>query len=267
MAHKPTKLHDKHDDDCDALPDPASSQVVARPSSKSGSRVEDGVTVSIISLTGDTIATLELPSSASVWTVKEQLMPVCNLKPEQQQLLQLYQACPTEKDPHPLHNNKHLSELAKPLELQLIKSTVSKGVWHVHVRGMWSLSGKRCELVASPDMTLDALKSLIQRDTGVLKESQELQPLDTSTCSSHLVKDMLPSEDEWSHASLRDVLLQFHYSPRQMEGLDEQKMPLSLLLFARAHPDRAGLLKKMQNGEISAAAMLALDPDSLMPAC
>lgn len=115
----------------------------------------------------------------------------------------------------------------------------------IHVRGMWSLGGKQCKCSAVPETTWDEIKELVQRDTGVQIEMQELQTMDGACCNE-------PS------ACLGQTL-----SSQLLDG----DRHVSLLLFSKPHPDRVGLLRRMQDGQISAAEVAALDPDALMPAC
>ena len=72
---------------------------------------EATVSVKVVGLAGEEVAAMHLPTASTIWAVKENLMPICSLPPERQQLLLVQPAATDNEQPLALPDNRRLDEL------------------------------------------------------------------------------------------------------------------------------------------------------------
>jgi hypothetical protein len=196
------------------------------------------VTVKVITVAGDEVASVTLDSSSIFLDLKEKLEKTCGVAPGFQQLL----PAGTTGSMQVLNDNSLISSLSSPATVLLVKLTERREIFKLHVRGMWSLSGIRCSLSATMETTAKEVKELVFRSANIEPRVQEL---DVNGAS-------------WGKtATLGEIL---HKAP-------EGEGSVTAYLFARAHPDREKLLADLNAGRISIDKVFSLDPDALMPAC
>lgn len=117
---------------------PTTVRYQARLDSEAASAMK--VSVVVVGLSGDEIATLVLPATASIFTVKEKLVPVCAIPLEMQLLFCLHEPEVTAEKPSALLDNRRLGEFGRTLCLQLVRLTERSDVlqntcsWHVVAR-------------------------------------------------------------------------------------------------------------------------------------